>query len=737
MRVKLVTLAGASVLALMAQSAQAQAVDDPRPVPTTAGDDDARDDDPLSGAIIVTAQRREQRLQDVPISISAVGEDTLKNTGVTGTTQLQSVVPNLVVVQSVGTAIPFLRGIGASSSDIAAESSVAIYVDGVYQPSLYANVFEFNGIERIEVLKGPQGTLFGRNATGGVVQVVTKAPSFQPEVNVEVGYGNYQTLMANAYVSGGLSDNVAASLAVQYKDQNEGWGQNITLGTEDYYARDFNLRGKLLIAPSDATEITLSGNYADFNHHNIAAQNPPGSGGGFLGRYQFAGQADAFARGESYGASLTATHDFGGFQIRNITAYSKFDGTQTIDQDVSPVPLVRGDFVIETRMISEEFHVLAPSDADFQWLAGVYYYNYNAATDPVHITGWVFDPNFVMQNPPPYNPNAGVDVRGLSETRSYSVFAQGTYPLTDKLNLTAGLRYTRDEVTFTGSLLVAGTNIPIDPEQTLPTSTNKRATWRLSLDYQFTPEVLGYLSYNRGTKSGGFALGTAPSFNQGFQPEQLDAYEVGLKTELLDGGLIFNTAAFYYDFENIQFQRVIAGVVETVNGPSAELYGVEAELSGRVTPDLTLRATGGYLHSSIGDFPGAPNTNRLPSGFNDRGDPTFNAEGNRLPNAPGFSGNIGFEYRRPVGGGDIRLSSNLLYTEKYFSELDNRLFVDDHVVLSGSIGWEGDNGFRASVWGSNLTDSYYYAYQAGVAGGSDIAQPAAPRTYGVTLGYSF
>ncbi|WP_144097535.1 TonB-dependent receptor [Croceicoccus sediminis] len=732
MKVRLSLLCGAAALTVLAQPVAAQTADEPQ-ADTTASEPAPS----MMGDIIVTAQRREQRLQDVPITISAIGGSTLENTGVSGTSQLQSVVPNLVVNRSVGTASPFLRGIGTASADIAAESSVAIYVDGVYQPSIYANVFEFNGVERIEVLKGPQGTLFGRNATGGVVQVVTKAPSFNPEMNFAVSYGNYETVGANAYVSGGLSDSVAANLAVQYQNQNDGWGKNITLGTDDYYARDFNARGKILLTPGVDTEITLAGNYSDFKHHNIAAQNPPGAGvGDFIGEYRFAGNVDAFSNGESYGGSLTATHDFGSFQIRNIAAYQKFDGTQAIDQDASPAPIVKGDFVINTRMISEEFHVLAPSDADFQWLAGVYYYNYNASTNPVQITGFAFDPNFPLGDPTLFNPNAGVDVRGLSKVRSISAFAQATYPVTDQLSVTGGIRYTRDKVIYTGSLAVANTSIFIDPEQTKSTVFEK-PTWRLSLDYQFNPEVLGYVSYNRGTKSGGFALGTSPSFNDGYEPERLDAYEAGLKTQILGGSVTFNTAAFYYAFENIQFQRVVAGVVETVNGPSAKLYGLEAELSGRVTPELTLRANGGYLHTRIGDFPGAPNTNRLPSGFNDRGDPTYNAKGNRLPNAPKFSGNIGFEYRQPVGAGAVRLSSNLLYAGKAYNELDNRLFVKEHEVLSASLGWEGDDGLRVSVWGNNLTDSYYYVFQAGVSGGTDIAQPAAPRTYGVTLGYDF
>jgi len=716
---------GASALALFAQPVLAQTAASPQDASSSAAEPDAN-----MGDIIVTAQRREQRLQDVPISISAVGGPALANAGVTGTSQLQAAVPNLVVTKQVGAVVPFLRGIGFSSGDIATESSVAIYIDGVYQPTTYANAFEFNGLERIEVLKGPQGTLFGRNATGGVVQVITKAPTSKTVMNFDIGYANYETVKAEAYVSGGLTDNLAANLAVQYQNQNQndGWGSNVTTGAKEYYSRDFNARAKLLFTPGDATELTLSGSYAHYMHHNVAAQNPPGAvtpaGQGFLGRYRTAGDADWQTKGESYGGSLTATHDFGGFQIRNISAYQKFNGTQQLDQDVSPVPLVRGDFIIRTRMISEEFHVLAPSDSRFQWLVGAYYYNYNAAIKPTSVRGLIL------------GALPGISIFATDRTRSIAGFAQGTYPLTDKLNLTAGIRYTRDKVTYTGSTKIFGTPVFLVPEQTKE-RVKEKPTWRISLDYKFSPDILGYASYNRGVKSGNFALGTAATINQGYLPEQLDAYEVGLKSELFDRKLIFNTSAFYYDFKNIQFQRVNAGVVITLNGPSAKLYGVEAELTGRVTPELSLHANGGYLHTRIGDFPGAPNTNRLPNGRDDFGDPTFNAKGNRMPFAAKFSGNIGFEYRRPMDGGHVKLASNLLYTGKAFSELDNRLFVKEHEVLSASLGWEGDNGLRVSVWGNNLTKSYYYQFLAGVAGLTDIGIPAAPRTYGVTLGYSF
>ncbi|WP_144097569.1 TonB-dependent receptor [Croceicoccus sediminis] len=719
-------LCGVSASAFLVQPALGQTAD--------AGVDETEE---MYQPIVVTAQRREQRLQDVPITISAITSDSVANAGVTGISQIQAVAPGVQVNAQVGPTNIYMRGIGAKSGDLTSESSVAIYVDGVYQPASVANVFEFNGLERVEVLKGPQGTLFGRNATGGVVQVITKAPSFDPEMDFAVGYGNYDTVRASAYVSGGLSDQLAANFAIQYKNQGKGWGENVFTGEERFYSRDFNMRGKILLAPSADTDITVSGNYAEFNNQ-VDPQNPPGSvlatGQGFLGRYRVAGDSNTGANGKTYGGSITAMHDFGGFQIRNIAAYQKVEAYQGLDQDASPITLVRGDFFSRSRMISEEFHVMAPSDARFQWLAGVYYFDYNTYNEPVRITGLVFAPI------------PGVDVYGLAKSKSLAGFAQGTYPLTDDLNFTAGLRYTKDKVDYTGSVAIANTDIVIDPEQTKSFSKAK-PTWRLSLDYKVTPDVLAYASYNRGVKSGGFSLGTTVSANEPYDPEKLDAYEVGLKTELFDRRIIFNTAAFYYDFQNIQFQRVLAGSVVTVNGPSAKVYGLEAEITGRVTPELSIHANGNYLHSRIGDFPNAPNVNRLPNGRNgfgippcDLSDPAcvpYNAKGNRLPYAPKFTGNIGFNYRIPLDSGNVKISSNLLYTGFTYSELDNRLIDDAYELLSASIGWEGDNGLRLSVWGNNLTKSYYYTLLNGVGGGNDIAIPAAPRTYGVTLGYSF
>lgn len=700
-------------------------------VPARAQDENRGGDGASNSAvqdIVVTAQRREQKLQDVPITISAIGASALQNAGVNGTAQLQVAVPNLVVQKALGAAIPFLRGIGFSNGDINAEGSVAIYVDGVYQPNAFANFFSFNDIDRVEVLKGPQGTLFGRNATGGVVQVITRPVSFKPQMNFQVGYANYQTVTADGYISGGITNNLAASIAIQFSNQNDGWGKNLISGKDVYLAREFSTRGKILFEPSDATSLVLSGHYFRFNRNNNAGQNAPGStlftGQEFLGKYNVTGNIDAGIRGKGYGGSATLTHDFGGFQIKSITAYQKLDAPQTLDQDLTPLPLVDGDFTQGSRTITQEFHVLSPAAAKFQWLAGLYYFNNKAKFDPIEISGLVFAPL------------PGIALFTEAKTDSIAAFAQGTYPVATDLNLTLGIRYSKDRSRYTGVEYILGTPVVIDPQQREKYESEK-PTWRVSLDHKFTPEILGYVSYNRGVKSGNFSVGTAPSASKPYLPEQLDAFEAGLKTELFDRKVIFNTAAFYYDFKNIQFQRIQQGVVTIVNGPSAKLYGLEADLTARVTPALTITANGSYLHTRLGDFPNAPNTRRLPSGLNDFGDPNFNAGGNRLPNAPEFSGNVGFEYTIPLESSRIRIGSHLLYASKTYTELDNRLQVDNHIILNASMGWQSDSGFWATVWGNNLTKTYYYSMLSGIGGFSDYSIPAAPRTYGISFGYAF
>ena len=705
-------------------------------VPQSADNSQIRD-------IVVTAQRRAQKLQDVPIAVNAISGEAAMNAGITGTVALQQSVPALQISRNANGATPFLRGIGSSIGNPNGEGSVAIYVDGVYQPAANSNVFEFNNIERVEVLKGPQGTLFGRNATGGVIQIVTKDPSQTPEMDVSFGYANYETVTANAYVAGGIAENLSAGVSLLYKNRNEGWGTQLLTGLETPGGREFAVRGKLLLTPGDDTEIRLAGDYSKSRNAISLYQPVPGAanivGQGYPGRYNTTAGFHQDSKYTSRGASLTINHDFGAVQLASISAFKRVNGSYSVDQDVSPVPLVTGFLNSRNKMYSQEVHLLSASDSRLQWLVGAYYINYSAKFSPLLLRGLAFDPT---------NPDAGIDAATGTRARSVALFAQATYPIDDNTNLTAGFRYSWERTRYEGSFLVGGTNIIIVPINGVParsTFSYGKPTWRISLDHKFAPDVLGYVSYNRGIKSGSFGIGSNPTKADGltpldpYQPEQLDAYEVGLKTEFLDRHLRLNVSGFYYDFKNIQFQKVENASVVIFNGPSARSYGAEVDLEARVTPNLTLTAGGSYLHTRIGDFPGAPNTQRDPvTGLNNGGDPTFNAKGNRLPFAPKYSVSAGFTYNIPTNIGTFDVNGHLYYNSGAFSEIDNRLDVGSYEIVNASVGWT-DPGNKLSIrlWGKNLTKTYYYVQLSGIADLTDIGAPNEPRTYGATARIQF
>lgn len=701
--------------------------------------------------IVVTAQRRAQRLQDVPISVNAITGDMASAAGITGTTSVQTAVPSLNVSQSANAALPYLRGIGSFAGDPNAESSVAIYVDGVYQVSTNANFLEFNNIERIEVLKGPQGTLFGRNSTGGVIQVITRNPSQEAKADFSVGLANYDTVRTDAYVSGGLSDNLAGNISMMYRHRNDGWGTNLTTGRDTPGAENFDVRGKLLFTPGDATEILLSAFYSRNENGGISAQPPAGAmtqaGEGYPGRYNVWSNLEDLSIVKSRGASLTIDHDFGSIRAKSITAYQKTTGLWAVDLDLSADIVTQALTDQRGRMVTQELHLLSAADSRLQWLVGGFFFDYKAGNHPTAVTGSAFAPL------------PGIDLYGETKTRSVSVFAQATYPVVEGTNLTVGARYTWDRVRSLGATTIHDTDIIILPATGVARRNRlsyEKPTWRIALDHKFSRDIMGYVSWNRGTKSGSIPTGTLAILQNPFQPEKLDAFEAGLKTELLDRRLRLNLAGFYYDYKNIQFQKIdtSTGGSAVFNGPSAKIYGAEIEIEARPTRNLTLMANGGWLHGRLGGFPGAPNSCRSTvtgltggGGFFCNGpdglpDPAnlipYNADGNHTPFSPSFTGNIGVSYTIPSDIGEFTFAANSYYNSGYYAEVDNRLKVDDYVLVNGSVTWKnpGEN-LSVRLWAKNITKTYYYAFLQANSGSADLAAGNEPRTYGITLGYKF
>lgn len=697
--------------------------------------------------IIVTANRRDQRLQDVPVAISAISGELADAKGVSGTASLQTTVPSLNLTRQTNGPNPFLRGVGTSNGDPNTEGSVAIYVDGVYMPSPFGNFFDFSSVDHVEVLKGPQGTLFGRNATGGVIHVLTKDPSQKTDAAFTVGYANYETVKATGYLSGAITSNLSANLAVLYQNQDKGFGRNIFTGERTLGSTDYDFRAKLLWSPTDRTDIKLAGDYSRSENGGMNVQVIPGArnilGQGFPGKFNTNGDVTDKALARRRGASLRIDHDFDVAKLMSLSAYRKTTGYWQSNLDLSPVPLLSGKFNQAGEMYSQEVHLLAPSSSRFQWFLGAFFFDYKAGHVPGDVRGLAFAPL------------PGVSFDETTHTRSVAVFAQGTYPIGEETNLTVGLRNTWDRVRSVSVLRIVDTDIVLDPitgEPRRQTLKYSKPTWRLSVDHKFGPDTLGYLSYNRGVKSGNFNVTAPPSSNDPYLPEKLDAYEAGVKTEFFDRSVKVNLSAFYYKFANIQFQRVISGSALVFNGPSAKSYGGEIELEVRASPNLSIQGGLGIIRSKIGDFPNAPNVCRLTAtGTNDLlsgvCDPVtgavnpaipYNARGNQLPQAPKFTGNIGVSHTLPTTIGNFDTNINVYYNSGFFSEIDNRLRFKKYALLNGSLRWtDNSDQLSVTVWGKNLANTYYYAQLTSQAGLSDFGSPAAPRTFGVTLGYKY
>ena len=664
--------------------------------------------------IVVTAERRSESLQRVPIAITAVTARALERSGITGISALSQATPGLNFTTSAGQLSPFLRGVGSAAAAVGNSAAVATYIDGVYIPGMAASQFEFNNIERIEVLKGPQGTLFGRNSTGGVISVITRDPTFDPQLKVRLGYGNYDTIEGSVYASGGLSKTVAIDLAALYRKQYTGWSYNFATGEDVAKQRDILLRSKLLFTPSSATRIVLALDYALTNPANVSLNRPYENTTTIIpiphkGKFWDTNQ-DYYEPGrtEQGGASLTVEQDVGGAKIRSITAYRKQYGHNYIDLDATQVAGPTIEVIERSRQFTQELQLLSNGTGPFRWILGGFYLNGESKTAP-------------FRNPV-FSLFADQDVESISG------FAQGTYEVAPGTRLTAGLRYTSDTYTFNDYRQPNGGGpITVDPEQK---NTQGKLTWRLSADHQFGKDVLGYVSYNRGFRAGTFNLTDASV--PVLRPEVLDALEAGVKSDLLDHKLRANLAVYHYDFKDIQISRADANSQQTLNASSAKIWGIDADFDAVLTDRLTVNFGGAYVHGRYGSFLNAPISTPNPLGGNiiTVGDAT----GNTIIRTPAFSGNVGFNYALPTEVGKFNLSATYYYNAGWYTDPDNRIKTPDYGVLSGSIGWTSNNGrYEARLWAKNLTNTEYYAYAVEIGPG-DVSIPAPPRTFGVTFG---
>jgi iron complex outermembrane receptor protein len=697
----------------------------------TAADGDT--DNPASAQveeIVVTAQRRSERMQDVPISVAAFTSEALERSGVETTADLQNRVAGFVVQERTGAFIPYLRGVGSVDPNPQNESIVSTYIDGVYVVAMPAGLMSLANIEQIEVLKGPQGTLFGRNSVGGVIQINTKTPTSEPQANFEVGYGNYQTVNGKAYVSGGIANNLSADLALAYQHQGQGWGRNINTGHGEGFVDYSSGRSKIYLDLPD-TKATFTADFSNtsadasvmlspYHAHQVLVNGQPFQGG----FYDDAG-VDPYSRVWQRGVSLKVEQNIG-FAELSISAFRHTYWEYFIDQANVPQVLIDAGQTMTSKDYSQEFQLVSQKDSRISWIVGAYYLNHKNSPIQTIYSGTSTVINF------------NYDIK----TESVAGYAQATIPIIQGTNFTAGLRYTSDDQGFDKIQTINGANIPVPRGPN--SQTFDKPTWRLALDHKFTENLMVYGSYNRGFKSGVWNVTIAtPSVTQ---PEVLDAYEMGLKSELLDRKLRLNAAVYYYDYKNIQYNLVVNGTSQIRNAAAADIQGLDLDGSLAATERLTLNF--GAVWSWKRKYTSFPQgVVYIPSGTVINGkahtcatpDCQFsgNFTGNTILLAPAISANASLDYKVPVSFGELGFTVNESYQGKIYRTVDDRLNEPGYGLLNASVRWVSTHmPVTITMWGRNLTGAEYHTFGTALNFGP-VGGPGAPRTYGVTFGYKF
>ncbi|MDE8650993.1 TonB-dependent receptor [Novosphingobium album (ex Liu et al. 2023)] len=721
--------------------------------------------------IVVTAQHREERMQDVPIAVAAVTANALRDNGVDTTRDLPQIVPSVQFTRSGASGLLFVRGVGTTNAAVGEEGANAVYIDGVYMADLGQTINNFNNIERIEVLKGPQGTLFGRNATGGLIHIITREPGDEWKLDGQLGYGNYDTINARAYVGGPITDKVGVDLALTKTHQSDGWGHNVTLDRKNKVQDFAGARSKLVIRPTDAVKLIIAGDYYE-NHDNLALgyQIDPGtigSGGQIGGRTptgQSLGWWDATlndypdTRQKIWGVSGTLEADLGFAKLTSISAYRKTTNRSSFDVDGGPLSLLKIDFVSGGKSIQQEVRLASTMPGPLSWQLGVFYLH-NEATNDSNFSGLGFAPLL------------GQHIVADLKSDSYAAFAEATYAITPTTHLTGGIRYTKDKRDFDGgqaNVTAAGEGaLTKNPMTKL--SYNK-VTWRAALRQDITPDINVYLSANRGFKAGSYSLQSP--LNSPYLPQTITAYEAGLKSELFDRKLRLNLSAYHYDIQDYQVRSAATaalGASVTLNAATVKVDGIDIDFEAAPTQHLRLFGGATILDSRYGKFGGAGATFQapiiyprvvgqtqattcpanlagtknpgvfFPNGVAAGGYFTCfgDVSGLRTMNAPKFTASFGASYKIPVGEtGQVRLSGLYSYNSGFVFEPDTIARQPRYSLVNGSIEYRPAEQFGFELWIRNAFNEKYSVQK--ISSGTGITQSAgAPRTYGVNLNFSF
>ncbi|MBD7942299.1 TonB-dependent receptor [Brevundimonas guildfordensis] len=732
--VKTALLAGAA-FGVMASAAQAQQAPAMEAQASTVDD------------IIVSARRRDEALKDVPVSVSAMSAERLEQTGASDITALQQQTPNATVQVARGsnsTLISFIRGIGQQDPLWGFEPGVGLYVDDVYVARPQGAVLDIFDIERIEVLRGPQGSLYGRNTVGGAIKYVTsRLDPDAPELTLRGAYGSYNQIDLLAQGSMPVTDKLRIGGAVASYNR-DGYGENLNTGAEHYDKDVLAGRVSVEFQPTDNTFFRLAYDRVEDRsnpRHGHREQAGVGPGAGVPGSVYdtYAGLGDR-NKVTTEGVSLTAQVDLNDvWTVKSITAYRSGDTDTLIDFDNTPAPTLDVPAIYGDHQFTQEFQALFSTDR-IQGVAGIFYLDGTASG--------AFDT--IAQNF-----GIVIGTAGYVKTTSIALFTDINLDLTDRLHLGLGARYTVDDKTghvfranylgATRSPLLGGTARAPILLRTDYTRSNSfdQFTPKASLSYDFSDRITGYASYSKGYKSGGFDMrGDAiltPNTVNGYQPETVDSYEIGLKGSAFDRRLSFASALFYNEYQDQQVTTqvpAVGGIASFVdNVGSSKFYGAEVEGSLILTDSLTANFAVGYLDSKFEQF---LRYNLTTQQYEDISDLVV------LQNAPKWTGYFGLTWLGEVAGGSLAVTPSVSYRDDYSQfEFPNPVLDQEAFALVDlSVVWtDPSNKWTVGLYGKNLTDEEYrvgaYNFAGAAYNDSLIGYYGPPRTVTASLQYKF
>lgn len=708
--------------------------------------------------IVVTAQKRAENVQDIPLSVTALSSETLDNSGFDDLSDLSALSPSLQLGNFGPIAFVTLRGIGNENTTAGGDPGVALHYDGVYLGRPVATLFTAFDTERVEVLRGPQGTLYGRNATGGSINYITKKPIQDFEAEGDFTYGNFDRKRARAAVNVPLSTSVSTRV-VGFWENADGYTQNAFAGGRNGNDIDnWGIRGHISFDPIDSDfKAILSANYiksggvgstpelreffpGSTTGQNLSGPPIPGTNNYIvngvpilndLRPFRESKDADQSRNSEFLLFSGTLEYEFGSVTAKSITGYAETRYAALTDQDYSPLPLAELLLEENSKQFSQEIQLLSNNDAGFNWILGGYYFHEDASRRS----------QFFRSRYDIIARQAGVpsafDVGGDVTSESYAFFAQATYDVTSRLAVTGGIRYTNDRKDGINRGFQFG-----PAPYSGPVSANfDKVTYRVAANYDIADDVLLFASYSTGYKSGGINQVAIPALtNPVFAPETVKAIEVGIKSQFLDRRLQVNTSLYRNEYDDLQFQVFGLFGPEAFNASGATVQGVEIEL-------VAVPADWFQFDGSVG-----------------YSDATFDAQivqgvqldGNRVQRTPEWTFNAGTTINWNVGNSSMRLRAEVNHTSEIFYTAFNRSggftapggsdLAEGYTNANLRLFWTSANerysleGYVTNVFDSvqigNVFRDIGFLDTPGGGGPENITYRP-PRQYGVTLGVKF